>query len=100
MMHAPETEELVTYLGRAVPKRGFRAFIYNVDGRRKLTESWDEFDLFIHSDGWFATEEEVQGHLEVPKKAPKKKVAKPEQEKPVVVDGLIEEDFLPNETGE
>lgn len=61
-------EETVLYLGNAVPRRGFRAFIFNVDGKRKLVESWDEFELFTYSDDWFATKEEA----EAPKKPLKK----------------------------
>ncbi len=55
MMQEHEHEELVPYLGKSVPRRGFRAFIYARDGREKIAESYDEFDLFTHSDDWFAT---------------------------------------------
>jgi hypothetical protein len=68
MMHVEEAEELVPYLGKQVPRRGFRAFIYASDGRQKIAESYDEFDLFTHSDEWFATKEEA----ETPKKPRKK----------------------------
>jgi hypothetical protein len=95
-MHVQETEEMVTYLGRAVPRRGFRAYIFASDGRQKIAESFDEFDLFTHSDEWFASKEEA----EAAKKPARKKPVKTESEKLMVVDGLIEEDFLPNETGE
>lgn len=90
-MQEHEHEELVPYLGKTVPRRGFRAFIYARDGRQKIAESYDEFDLFTHSDEWFATKEEAL----IPKKSVKKSTIKPK-----VVNGLIEEDFLPNETGE
>lgn len=60
MMHVEETEDLVPYLGKQVPRRGFRAFIYASDGRQKIAESYDEFDLFTHSDEWFATKEEAE----------------------------------------
>ena len=63
-----EPEETVTYLNRVVPREGFRAFIYSTDGRTKIAESYDEFDLFVHSDEWFATKEEAQ----IPKKPRKK----------------------------
>lgn len=75
MMHADEHEELVTYLGRAVPKKGFRAYIFATDGRKKIAESWDEFDLYTHSDEWFATQEEAKPakpEAEAPKKPRKK----------------------------
>lgn len=68
MMHVDEKDELVTYLGRAVPKRGFRAYIFNKDGNKKLVNSWEEFDVFTSSDDWFATQEEA----EAPKKPRKK----------------------------
>lgn len=54
---------LVNYLGKKVPRRGFRAFIYAHDGREKLVESYDEFDLFTHTyDEWFATKDEALAH--------------------------------------
>ena len=59
MMQEHEHEELVPYLGKSVPRRGFRAFIYASDGREKIAESYDEFELFTHSDNWFATKEEA-----------------------------------------
>jgi hypothetical protein len=68
MMQEHQNEELVMYLGRAVPKRGFRAFIFNSDGQTKIAEGWDEFEIFTHSDNWFATKEEA----EAPKKPRKK----------------------------
>lgn len=67
-MQVEETEELVSYLDKQVPRRGFRAFIYARDGRQKIAESYDEFDLFTHSDEWFATKEEA----DTPKKPRKK----------------------------
>jgi hypothetical protein len=67
-MHVVEPDELVPYLGRSVPRRGFRAYMYAIDGRTKLAETYDEFDLYTHSDEWFATKEEAQA----PKKSRKK----------------------------
>ena len=72
MMQEHEHEELVPYLGKSVPRRGFRAFIYARDGREKIAESYDEFDLFTHSDEWFATKEEAL--------APKKEVIEESKE--------------------
>ncbi len=68
-MHKEEIT-LVQYLGRAVPKHNFRTYIFASDGRKKLVESYDEFDLFIHSDGWFATKEDAEA--EATKKSRKK----------------------------
>jgi hypothetical protein len=59
MMHIEEPEELVLYLGKKVPRRGFRAYIYARDGRERIAESYDEFDLFTHTEEWFATKEEA-----------------------------------------
>lgn len=43
------------YLGRIVPKHNFRAYIYGSNGRKKLVESWDEFESCMQSGLWFAT---------------------------------------------
>ena len=59
-MHVEEHQEMVNYLGRAVPKSGFRAYIYSNDGKEKLVESWEEFDLYTHTDSWYATKEEAE----------------------------------------
>jgi hypothetical protein len=59
-MHLEAPDKTVLYLGRAVARRGFRAFIYASDGRQKIAESYDEFDAYIHSDEWFATKEEAE----------------------------------------
>ncbi len=67
-MHVQEIEELVPYLGRAVPRRGFRTYIFASGNKKKLVESYDEFELYTHSDEWFATQEEA----EVTKKPRKK----------------------------
>lgn len=66
-MHVDEKIELVTYLGRSVPRNGFRAYIFSNDGRQKIAESFDEFDLLTHSDEWFATKEEAEA-LKKPRK--------------------------------
>ena len=60
------------YLGRIVPKEGFRTFIYSPDGSQKLVESWDEFESHMETGIWFATPEETQGSKEVPQASPKK----------------------------
>lgn len=67
-MHIDEPEEMVIYLKRSVPKRGFRAYIYSSDGLSKIVNSWDEFELYTHSNQWFPTKEEA----EIPKKTRKK----------------------------
>jgi len=45
--------EQVLYDGRLVSKDGFRAFVYNENGDRRLTNSWDEFQKNIKSGLWF-----------------------------------------------
>ncbi len=67
-MQEQKAEEQVIYLGNAVPRRGFRTFIFGLEGKQKLVESWEEFDLYTHSDSWFATKEEAEAH-----KKPRKK---------------------------
>lgn len=67
-MHVEPKDEYVPYLDRSVPRRGFRTYIFGTEGKTKLVESYDEFDIFIHSDEWFATKEEA----EAPKKSRKK----------------------------
>lgn len=68
-MHIDRPEEMVTYLGRAVQKKGFRAYIYHVDGREKIAESFDEFEACTHSDEWFAQKEQAEAA-----KKPRKKL--------------------------
>jgi len=43
----------VIYLGRAVPRQHFRAYVYNVDGEKKLAESYDDFEKLVSSGLWF-----------------------------------------------
>jgi hypothetical protein len=54
-----EVPEYVRYLGRDVPKEGFRVFVYGPDDTQKLVNSWDEFQDVISSGIWFATKELV-----------------------------------------
>jgi hypothetical protein len=53
-------EGYVTYQNRAVPKEGFRAFIYAKNGSRMLVNSWDEFIKYVNSNEWFSTESEAK----------------------------------------
>jgi hypothetical protein len=76
-MHVEEPVELVPYLGRSVPRRGFRAYIYHTDGREKIAESYDEFELFTHSDEWFATKDEAQAPKKPVLEEPKEELKKP-----------------------
>ena len=51
--------EQVIYNGRAVDKDGFRTFIYAADGKKKLVNSWDEFQENIGTGIWFITKQEL-----------------------------------------
>lgn len=53
------TGEHVIYLGRTIPKEGFRAFIYGYEDTQKLVESWDEYEKNIATGSWFATKAAV-----------------------------------------
>lgn len=70
-MHVEIPDEMIPYLGKAVPRRGFRAYIYHVDGKTRLVNSYDEFDALIHSEGWFASKEQAE-EAALPKKPRKK----------------------------
>ncbi len=86
-MHA--TEEVI-YNGRRILKNHFRAYVYGQNEAKKLVNSWDEFEAHMATGLWFPSKAEV-----APKPKPRRKPAQP-----VVVNGLIEEDFLPNDAGE
>lgn len=43
------------YLGRYVEKANFRAFIYNVEGKSHLANSYAEYERMIASGIWFPT---------------------------------------------
>jgi hypothetical protein len=45
------------YLGRIVDKEHFRTFVYGPNGKKKLVESWDEYEIVMESGLWFATVE-------------------------------------------
>jgi hypothetical protein len=64
------TGEHVIYLGRTIPKAGFRAFIYSFDNAQKLVESWDEYEKNIATGIWFSTK------AAVPAKKPYEKARK------------------------
>lgn len=51
-MQQNQQPEMVKYLGRIVPKEGFRVFIYNINKEQKLVESWEEYLKEISSGLW------------------------------------------------
>jgi hypothetical protein len=52
--------EMVIYNGRAVSRKNFRAFIFSVNGERKLVNSYDEFEDHIGTGIWFPSKESVE----------------------------------------
>jgi hypothetical protein len=60
-------QEMVKYDNRIVPKEGFRAFIYHVDGTRKLANSWEEFEACVQTGTWFSSAQ-VAGEKQKTKK--------------------------------
>ncbi len=57
----------VMYLGRYVPKEGFRAFIYHADGKKKCVESWNDYQKHIESGCWFSTSKDAKKAAEASK---------------------------------
>lgn len=45
--------EMVNYMGKNVPKKHFRAFVYDMQSNAKLANSWDEFTKLVSSGVWF-----------------------------------------------
>lgn len=52
--HKPNIET-VLYLGQQVPKKHFRAFIYDTNNIKRLANSWDEFQKLTSTGVWFAS---------------------------------------------
>jgi hypothetical protein len=53
-------DETVLYMGRKVPKHGFRAFLFSKDGKRMIAESYEEFEARIQTGYWFDKAHEEQ----------------------------------------
>lgn len=83
------------YLGRIVDKKNFRAFIYGLNGQKRLVESWEEFEANMQIGLWFATAEDACATKEVVK-AVRKPARKPKQKVEVQVDDDVE-DVLPDD---
>jgi len=45
-------EDLVVYMGRKVPRKHFRAFIYGTDNQKKLVNSWSELQKHVQTGLW------------------------------------------------
>ena len=52
-----KTED-VMYLGRWIPKQGFRTFVYDKNGNEKLANTYPEYESMIATGLWFATKPE------------------------------------------
>jgi hypothetical protein len=46
------------YLGRIVSKEHFRVYIYSTEGKRKLINSWKDFENHMQTGLWFASKYE------------------------------------------
>lgn len=55
--------EHVNYLGRIIPTLGFRAFVYALDGAKKLVEGWDAYQEHMSSGLWLASLEDVASKI-------------------------------------
>ena len=60
--------ETVMYLGRVVPKAGFRAFVYGLENKSMLVNSYEEFEKAITSGIWWPSKDHI-----LEKTRPKKK---------------------------
>jgi len=52
-------EETVFYNGQHVPKNHFRTYIFNVNGEKKLVESWKDYEFHIDTGVWFKSIDEL-----------------------------------------
>lgn len=55
--------ESVKYLGRSVPKDGFRTYIYGPESKKKLVNSWDEYEAHISNGLWFSSKKDVDKRI-------------------------------------
>ena len=67
-MH-PSSE--VIYNGQRIQKHHFRAFVYGLDDKTKLVNSWDEFEAHMATGLWFPSKEDVPTKaIKTPRKKP------------------------------
>jgi len=55
------------YLGRWVDKHNFRAFVYDKDGKEKLANTYEDFQILTTSGIWFASKEIAKEIAEITK---------------------------------
>jgi len=60
------------YQGRPVSEQGFRAYMYSLDGEKKLVNSWQEFEEHLQTGLWFESEF-IKDAQEEPKRTRKKR---------------------------
>lgn len=48
-------EEAVKYNGAIHPKAGFRTYVYDKNGIKKLVNSWDEYEAHVSTSTWFTS---------------------------------------------
>lgn len=99
----------VIYLGKRIDKAKFRTNIYDANGKKKLVESWAEFEAAMQSGIWFATRSEAMESMEMakeldqsegdatpmPKSKPKSKSKAKSKPKLVKVEEVEEESEIP-----
>jgi len=62
----------VIYNGKRIQKKQFRAFIYGAEDKRKLVNSYDEFEANLATGIWFASKDKVPAKAKVLRKKPGK----------------------------
>jgi hypothetical protein len=68
-MHIDKPEPTVMYLGKSVPLKHFRAYVYGANDTMQLANSWPEYEKLIGSGKWFESKDLVaQKELQIPNK--------------------------------
>lgn len=65
------SDHTAVYLGRVIPTKNFRAFIYSANGDQKLVNTWREFESHISTGLWFDTQENAK--VTIDEKRPSRK---------------------------
>lgn len=78
------------YLGRIVNKENFRAVVYGIEGKKKLVNSWHEFESAMQSGLWFATIEDANESIEPMKNDKKRKNKSKNKNKTVKIEEIEE----------
>jgi len=61
--------EQVQYQGRWVSKNNFRVFVYGLEDKKKIVNSYDDYLKALESGDWFASKVEAIPKLKVARKA-------------------------------